>query len=242
VGPAARAPWAGGRTGLTQALAKLVATEPQRSVALHAMRLLCDEPTLLGSDGALLRLAALGRLSTRDHEMRALALELLSLTAGSVPLDEVASAADEEMPVTLRVAAASAVDVTDATQPRMWRLVLSLLDDDDDDVREAMARRMSHQLAPMRAPLHVALVRQLCWLRCKELKLLTAMLIPEASAIAKAKASLSPQAGQPAYSIFPKDAANFYAEPAVDAAIVAYLNGTSGEVPLGWVDGFERQS
>jgi hypothetical protein len=231
------------RMALSHALLGFVATDEQRPVVQHAMRLLCDEPTLLHcSASPQIRPAVLARMQTRDHDMRALALELLSLTPGRVPLDEVTSSAHEEMPVALRVAAVSAIDVSDAMDPRMWRLVLSLLDDDDADVREAMARRMSHELLPGRGLPHVALVRQLCWVRCKTLGLLSELFPASTDGLLELQQpagqvahSSVPESGQPAYSVFPKDTANFYSEPSVDAATITYLSGTCNATPLGWV-------
>ena len=231
------------RMALSHALIELVGTEGHRSVVQHAMRLLCDEPTLLHVSAAPhIRPAALARLKTRDHEMRALALELLSLTPGRVPLDEVTSSAHEEMPLVLRVAAASAIDVSDAMDPRMWRLVLSLLDDDDADVREAMARRMSDELLPGRGQPHVALVRQMCWVRCKNLGLLSKLFPASVDGLSEPQRpagqvahSSIPKAGQPAYSVFPKDTPNFYTEPPVDAATITFLSGACNDTPLGWV-------
>ena len=68
--------------------------ECHRSVVLHAMRLICDAPSLL--EVALherAMAAALKRVRVRDAEVRALALEVMS-TLGSAPMEEVEAAAD----------------------------------------------------------------------------------------------------------------------------------------------------
>jgi hypothetical protein len=101
---------------------------------------------------------------------------------------------------------------------------------------------MGHELQPGRGQPHVALVRQMCWVRCKSLGLLSKLSPASTDGLLELQQpaghvahSSVPKSGQPAYSVFPKDTANFYSEPSVDAATITYLSGTCDDTPLGWV-------
>ena len=82
----------------------------------------------------------------------------------------------------------------------------------------------------------------MCWVRCKNLGLLSKLFPASVDGLSEPQRpagqvahSSIPKAGQPAYSVFPKDTPNFYTEPPVDAATITFLSGACNDTPLGWV-------
>lgn len=87
------------------------------------------------------------------------------------------SIASPSQPLPLRLAAAQAIgsspmlryhpshpaDPAGPSALRVWLLALDALEDDDEDVRSAMARQLSRVLAPSELGLHSAAVLQLGW-------------------------------------------------------------------------------
>ena len=141
------------------------------------------------------------------------------------------SAAEEEQPVGLRIAAARAIGTCRPSSVSGWLLALSLLEDDDDEVREAMACSLGALVAPAsageaRAP---PVVAQQAWMTL-------ASLFPAAEirdALRSRRATVPATIEQTAFAVFPAEQANFYAEPDVENKIVAHLLD-GAEWPLGW--------
>jgi hypothetical protein len=249
--PEARRP-AVGRLLVSVVEGRLASIDGSRACALHALQLLCDRPELV--EPALRGRAQHAALElyqhAHDHELRSLALHYASVggradetyTAEAWAHD-LEAAASEDKPVSLRVAAAHAVGSASALRTRgpatilLWLLAIRLLEDDDPDVRDAMASALSPLVAPGAVgALLPSVVRQLGWIRLAQTFPASELRKAAERALTHDRPLAAPD--QPSFAVFPAEALNFYREPSVETATVAFLTGDlmgeQGELPLGW--------
>lgn len=221
-----------------------------RACSLHVLRLLgdmtLDPPRRARAQSAarayLLR-AGLHHAQARDPELRALALELAGEGGDAAESwtqewgEELEAAAAEDMPVELRIAAARAIGASRPSSVRGWLLALSLLEDDDEEVREAMASALGPLVTPSKAgaaALAPTVVHQHGW------KLLAAQHSADdirAALKARCSPALAAAAKPPSrevFAVFPAEALNFYAETALEQQVIAYLLDGAADLPLGW--------
>ena len=189
-------------------------------------------------------------LQSRDSELRAAALELSVELRGNhtvaAPTEwaELEYASHEERPVALRISAARVMGIRRPSCLREWMLTLRLLDDDDDEVREAMAEAVTPLVAPMSAgALTAAAVHQLAWqLLAQHFSKadLRHALNPPADApggsLDPSSASVSdPQEdeSEDSFAVFAAEASNFFREDRQIKQIAAHV--LDGEkIPIGW--------
>lgn len=214
-------------------------------------------------------------LASRDDEVRAAALELKGAvlcgvgandaqdtdgsfmrdsegvaTAAAESWEELEGASREDVPVALRISAARAMGTRRPSTAREWQLVLRLLDDDDDDVREAMAAEVTPVVAPGSVgALNATAVQQLAWqfvarrFAKEELGLLLArpkddvMEIEEEQRLhvnALGTDGNGGRAHQEPFAVFATEACNFYREERQMHDIAAHVLDRSTTTPVGW--------